>query len=89
MKNPPQNQGKGNKIVKTGDVHLRRALMDAIFTFILHQPVLFTYYAKLKLTKSDLVARVATTRRANGILWATLRDQYSTTLVYKPGVQMY
>jgi len=83
-----QKQGKGSKIVKTGDVHLRRALLDAIHTFILHQPVLFSYYAKLKLSKPDLVARVATARRANGILWATLRDQYSNTLVYKRGVQM-
>jgi transposase len=83
-----QKQGKGNKVVKTGDVHLRRALLDAIYTFILHQPVLFSYYAKLKLTKPDLVARVATARRANGILWATLRDQHSTTLLYKRGVQL-
>jgi transposase len=83
-----QNQGKGNKIVKTGDVHLRRALLDAIDSLILHQPVLFSYYAKLKLSKPDLVARVATARRANGILWATLRDQQSTSLVYKRGVQM-
>lgn len=83
-----QNKGKGNKVLKTGDVHLRRALMDAISTFLLHQPVLFRYYAKLKLTKPDLVARVATARRATGILWATLRDQHSTTLVYKRGAQM-
>jgi len=83
-----QTQGKGNKIVKTGDVHLRRALLDAIYSLILHQPVLFSYYAKLKLSKPDLVARVATARRANGILWATLRDQQSTSLVYKRGVQM-
>jgi len=83
-----QNQGKGHKVVKTGDVHLRRAFMDAISTFVLHQPVLFRYYTKLKLSKADLVARVATVRRANGILWATLRDQHSTTLVYKTGVQM-
>ena len=83
-----QNQGKGNKIVKTGDVHLRRALLDAIYSLILHQPVLFSYYAKLKLSKPDLVARVATARRANGILWATLRDQQSTSLLYKRGVQM-
>jgi hypothetical protein len=54
----------------------------------LHQPVLFSYYTKLKLTKPDLVARVATARRTNGILWATLRDQHSTTLVYKRGAQM-
>jgi transposase len=83
-----QNQGKGNKVVKTGDVHLRRALLDAIYSLILHQPVLFSYYAKLKLSKPDLVARVATARRANGILWATLRDQHSTSLVYQRGVQM-
>ena len=83
-----QNRGKGSPVVKSGDVHLRRALMDAINTFILHQPVLFSYYAKLRLSKPDLVARVATARRATGILWATLRDHYSTTLVYKRGVQM-
>ncbi len=83
-----QNQGKGSPVVKTGDVHLRRALMDIISTFILHQPLLYSYYIKLKLSKPDLVARVATARRATGILWATLRDQYSTTLVYKRGVQM-
>jgi transposase len=83
-----QNQGKGNKVVKTGDVHLRRALLDAIHSLILHQPVLFRYYSKLKLSKPDLVARVATARRANGILWATLRDQHSTSLVYQRGVQM-
>lgn len=83
-----QNKGKGNKVVKTGDVHLRRALLDAIYSLILHQPVLFSYYAKLKLSKPDLVARVATARRATGILWATLRDQHSTSLVYQRGVQM-
>ncbi len=83
-----QNKGKGSKIVKIGDVHLRRALLDAVRTFVLHQPLLFSYYAKLKLTKPDLVARVATARRTNGILWATLRDQHSTSLVYKAGVQM-
>jgi transposase len=83
-----QNRGKGNPVVKTGDVHLRRALMDAISTFILHQPVLFRYYTKLKLTKPDLVARVATARRATGILWATLRDQHSNTLIHQRGEPM-
>jgi len=62
--------------------------MDAISTFVLHQPVLFRYYTQLKLTKPDLVARVATARRATGILWATLRDQHSTTLIYKRGAAM-
>jgi transposase len=83
-----QNRGQGNPVVKTGDVHLRRALMDAISTFVLHQPVLFRYYTQLKLTKPDLVARVATARRATGILWAALRDQHSTTLIYKRGAAM-
>lgn len=83
-----QKRGQGSPVVKTGDVHLRRALIDAINTFILHQPVLFSYYTKLKLAKPDLVARVATARKATGILWATLRDQYSTTLVYKRGAPM-
>lgn len=83
-----QKQGKGQSVIKDGDVHLRRALMDVIHTFILHQPVLFKYYATLKLSKPDLVARVASARRANGILWATLRDQYSNTLVYKDGALM-
>lgn len=83
-----QKQGKGNRVLKTGDVYLRRALLSAISTFLLHQPVLFAYYTKLKLTKPDPVARIATARRANGMLWATLRDQHSTTLVYKRGVLM-
>jgi len=83
-----QKQGKGNKIIKNGDVHLRCAWIDAISTLILHQPVLGSYYAKLKLTKPDRVARVATVRKTNGILWATLRDQHSNTLLYKKGDQM-
>lgn len=83
-----QQQGSGQSVTKDGDVHLRRALMDAVRTFILHQPILFSYYSKLKLSKPDLVARVATARRTTGILWAALRDQYSTSLVYKAGVLM-
>lgn len=83
-----QNRGKGQPVVKTGDVHLRRALLEAISTFVLHQPVLFRYYTKLKLTKPDRVARVATARRALGMLWATLRDQHSTTLIYQGGEAM-
>ena len=81
-----QKRGKGSPILKTGDVHLRRALMDMINTFMLHQPVLFKYYAYLKLAKPDRVARVATARKATGILWATLRDQHSTSLLYKDEV---
>jgi len=83
-----QNQGKGQPIVKTGDVYLRRALMNALDTFLLHQPVLYRYYSQLKLTKPEWVARVATARRALGILWATLRDQHSTTLIFKTEADM-
>lgn len=83
-----QNRGKGQPIVKTGDVYLRRALMNALDTFLLHQPVLFSYYSRLKLSKPEWVARVATARRAFGILWATLRDQYSSTLIFKTEADM-
>lgn len=76
-----QKKGRGNRITKAGDVHLRRAILDAIDTFLLHQPVLFRYYCKLKLSKPDRVARIATARRAIGILWAILRDQFSSTLI--------
>lgn len=83
-----QRKGKGSKVVKVGDVYLRRALLNALATLILHQPVLRRYYNTLKKSKPAGVARVATARRALGILWATLRDQYSTTLVLKKGAEM-
>ena len=83
-----QRKGKGKPVVKVGDVYLRRALMAALETLILHQPVLRTYYAHLKKTKHPGVARVATARKALGILWATLRDQCPVTLVLKKGETM-
>jgi transposase len=83
-----QRKGKGNPILKTGDVYLRRALMNAIATLILHQPVLSQYNKKLQATKPAGVARVATARRALGILWAILRDQSSDTLFYCKGADM-
>ncbi len=83
-----QRKGKGKKIVKVGDVYLRRALMNALATLILHQIVLRDYYNKLKVSKPAGVARVATARRAIGILWAILRDQHSETLTLKKGVKM-
>ena len=78
-----QRKGKGSKIVKVGDVYLRRALMNAVATLILHQPILWAYYSKLKASKPAGVARVATARRAIGILWAIQRDQRSDTLILK------
>jgi hypothetical protein len=83
-----QRKGKGKKVVKVGDVYLRRALMNALATLILHQPVLRDYYNKLKISKPAGVARVATARRATGILWAVLRDQHSETLILKTGAKM-
>jgi transposase len=81
-----QQKGKGHHVVKVGDVYLRTALMNALHTLVVHQPVLYRYYSKLKLTKPAGVARVATARKANGILWATLRDQQSLTFVLKKEV---
>ncbi len=83
-----QRKGKGKHVVKVGDVYLRRALMNAIATLILHQIVLREYYNKLKVSKPAGVARVATARRAIGILWAILRDQRSETLILKKGAKM-
>ncbi len=83
-----QRKGKGSKVVKVGDVYLRRALLNALATLILHQPVLRQYYHTLKKSKPAGVARVATARRAIGILWATLRDQRSILLIPKKGAAM-
>ena len=83
-----RHKGKGKRVVKTGDVYLRRALMTAIISLIRHQPVLNEYFKELNRTKHAGVARVATARRAMGILWAMQRDQYSRTLVLKRGAEM-
>ena len=77
-----QREGKGQAVTKTGDVYLRRALSNMLNGLIIHQPVLRTYYHRLKQTKEVGVARVATIRRATGILWATLRDQRADTLIF-------
>ncbi len=66
-----QRKGKGNSITKVGDVYLRRALMNAVTTLLLHQPVLGRYHRKLCRKKHPGVARVATTRKLVAILSAT------------------
>jgi transposase len=83
-----RHKGKGKRVVKTGDVYLRRALMTAIMSLIRHQPALHDYFNELHRTKHAGVARVATARRAIGILWAMQRDQHSRTLVLKRGAKM-
>jgi transposase len=83
-----QRKGKGSHVLKAGDVYLRRALMNAINTLLLHQPVLRRYYHQLGRSKPTGDARVATARKATGILWATLRDQYPVSLITCKGTLM-
>jgi transposase len=83
-----QRKGKGNHVLKTGDVYLRRALMNAVATLILHQPSLARYNKQLQMTKPAGVARVATARKTIGILWAILRDQSSNSLIFCKGADM-
>lgn len=83
-----QRKGQDRHIVKVGDVYLRRALMNGVASLTLHQPVLNSYYERLQLSKSKGVARVATARRALGILWATLRDQKPIALGLKQGAHL-
>ena len=83
-----QRHGEGHPVTKAGDVYLRRALNNMFGGLILHQPVLSAYYHRLKQTKEPAVARVATIRRFNGIIWATVRDQRADTLILKKGKSM-
>jgi transposase len=78
-----QKKGKGKGIVKTGDVYLRRILTNMVISLSLHQPVLGRYYQKLKRSKPDGVARVATARKMAHILWAIVRDQNSQSLLFR------
>jgi transposase len=83
-----QRQGQGKAVTKVGDVYLRRALMLVTDRLIRHQPILRSYYHRLRHTKPTGVARVATARRATGILWATVRDQRADTLILRGGEAM-
>jgi transposase len=83
-----QRKGKGNHILKTGDVYLRHALMSATATLIVHQPILARFSRNLQITKPAGVARVATARKTIGILWAILRDQSSNSLIACKGADM-
>jgi transposase len=78
-----QKKGKGKRIVKTGDVYLRRILTNMVISLSLHQPVLGCYYQKLRQSKPDGVARVATARKMSHILWAVVRDQHSQSLTLR------
>ena len=72
-------------MTKIGDVYLRRALLNLVETLSLHQPSLRTCRQRLKDAKSHPgVARVATVRKAMGILFAIQRDQRIDNLLVKP-----
>jgi transposase len=80
-----QKKGKGKRVTKVGDVYLRRALNNLVETFSLHQPTLSDYRHRLKGVKPHPgVARVATIRKATGILFAIQRDQRIDNLLVKP-----
>nr|NIO69802.1 transposase [Anaerolineae bacterium] len=80
-----QKKGKGKRVTKVGDVYLRRALLNLVETLSLHQPSLRTYRQRLKATKPHPgMARVATARKAVGILFAIQRDQRIVGLLLKP-----
>jgi len=80
-----QKKGKGKRVTKVGDVYLRRALNNLVETFSLHQPTLSDYRRRLKGVKPHPgVARVATIRKAVGILFAIQRDQRIDNLLVKP-----
>lgn len=83
-----QRQGRGSHVLKAGDVYLRYSLMNAVSTLLVHQPVLYSYYKRLSRSKPAGVARVATARKAIGLLWAAQRDQSSNTLILCKGANM-
>jgi transposase len=84
-----QKKGKGKRVTKVGDVYLRRALIKLVETLSLHQPLLRDYRQRLKGTKPHPnVARVATVRKAVGILFAIQRDQHIIGLRVKEGGPM-
>jgi len=79
-----QKKGKGKHVTKVGDVYLRRALINLAETLSLHQPTLGDYRRRLKRVKPHPgVARVATVRKAVGILFAIQRDQRINDLQVK------
>ena len=84
-----QRKGKGKRVTKVGDVYLRRALINLVETLSLHQPILGDYRRRLKGVKPHPnVARVATVRKAVGILFAIQRDQRINDLRLKEETSM-
>jgi hypothetical protein len=71
-----QRRGAGRRITKVGDPHLRSALVDIAHGLARWQPSFTDYRARLVARgKHPNVATVATARKANGVLFALMRDQ--------------
>jgi transposase len=71
-----QGQGKGQRVTKVGDPHLRRALVEMTRGLCQWQPYFGAYREGLeKRGKHRGVATVATARKVNGVLFALMRDQ--------------
>jgi transposase len=71
-----QRGGEDCHITKVGDPHLRRALIDIAYGLCQWQPYFSAYRDRLEARgKHRHVANVATARKANGVLFALMRDQ--------------
>jgi len=71
-----QRHGEGQGITRVGDPHLRAALVQLTRGLCQWQPYFGQYRERLKARgKHPNVATVATARKANGVLFALMRDQ--------------
>lgn len=71
-----QRHGAGRRVTKEGDPHLRSALVDIAHGLARWQPCFSDYRTRLVARgKHPNVATVATARKANGVLFALMRDQ--------------
>lgn len=71
-----QAHGKGRRVTKVGDPHLRRALVEITHGLCQWQPYFGQYKQYLEERgKHSGVATVATARKINGVLFALMRDQ--------------
>jgi len=71
-----QRAGVGYRVTKVGDPYLRSALIQITRSLCHWQPYFGQYYAYLiERGKHPGVAIVATARKANGVLFALMRDQ--------------
>jgi transposase len=71
-----QDHGRGQRVTKVGDPHLRRALVEITRGLCQWQPYFGQYKQHLEARgKHPGVATVATARKINGVLFALMRDQ--------------